>query len=55
MAKVKVLKGFESGIWGNREVDDSFDYPVTEDPARLIADGFVEREGGGAKKPELDK
>ncbi len=52
MARVKVLKGFESGTYGNREKDDEFDYPVTEDPGRLIADGFVERPAAPAKKPD---
>ena len=54
--KVKVVKGFESGDYGNREKGDEFDYPVTEDPGRLVAAGFVERVASPPpKKSDLDK
>lgn len=42
--QVKVLRSFQSARWGSRAVGDKpFDYPVSEDPDRLVADGFVER------------
>jgi hypothetical protein len=47
MAEVKATRGFQHGYYGTKEKGDKFDYPVTEDPHGLLADGFVERAAGG--------
>lgn len=44
--QVKATRDFQSANYGSRAKDETFDYPVTEDPDRLLADGFVERVGG---------